>query len=240
MDIFRSLFGITADKIKKTCILAPFITKEMQDVLGIKKLSRGILYASGYNSILSVICTNSGSANVGDAVLHLRETNCKNLIFFGTCGSLNKNAFPKASFVLIDKALSKDSFVDMLLKREPVDVFYPDKRLLNSFYSFGSDLNIKKACALTVGSLKLEEDYLNSINKKHIDVIDMETSAFFAAAKSVRKKAVSFLHVTDHIKDLPYYKAFSKKNISDIKKNAVLAFRALVKILEKFKIEQEK
>jgi len=69
MDKFKSLFGIDRDAIQKTVVLLPFIPAGVLELLGIKKLSSGALFASASTHNITVIRTGTGASFVGDAVL---------------------------------------------------------------------------------------------------------------------------------------------------------------------------
>ena len=213
MDTFSILFGAKASTIKKTCVLVPFLTKEILKEFGIETLSKGALYSVGDNGSFSVIRTGVGPTFLGDAVLYLEEASCENLIMFGSCGAARENAeLAIGNMVLIEKALSQDSFTNTLLKNNIHGEYHPDKALHNKFISGEYEKTLRKASCLSIGSLKLEEEYLKAIDSSSIDVLDMETAPFFAACGEAGKKAVSILFITDILGRFPYYMALEKEN----------------------------
>ncbi|MCK5706227.1 MAG: hypothetical protein KAI43_01145 [Candidatus Aureabacteria bacterium] len=229
MNTFKTLFGIDNSSIKETCVIIPFFSKEILKGFKVDKLNKGMIFSTGCNDIFSLICTGMGSAFAGDAVLHLEDTKCKNIIFFGSCGITKASLLKRESITIVQKALSKDSFTDMILNKKALDLFYPDKDLLNI---------LKKAldpviCSnvLTIGSIKLEESYLDRFKDLDCDIVDMETAAVFAAASSINKKAAAILFTTDHIKEFPYYTAFKKENLPIIKETAYKAASTVYKVI---------
>ena len=213
MNIFKTLFGIESFRIKKTCLFLPFLQKNMLKELKIGKLIRGRLYAYGENELFSVIHTGLGAPLLGDAVLYLKETGCKNIILFGSCGIVKeKKDIGIDSLLTPDRCCALESFSDMLLRgsKKDINVFYPDKKLFNTLLNKTSD--IKKVSAATVGSLKLEEDYIETLDKKGIDILDMECSALFSAADKVKIKAAALFYATDIIKKTPFYRDISLKD----------------------------
>ncbi|MCB4792134.1 MAG: hypothetical protein LHV68_09625 [Elusimicrobia bacterium] len=228
-DIFKFLFGIRQVEIKETCVIIPFFSKDIINELKILEINRGLLYSAGSDDNFSLIITKMGAGFVGDAVLYLKDTKCKKLIFLGSSGAVDKGLAIGDAF-LAEKAYSQDSFVNMLLKRKTLDVFYPDKELLSGF---SSDI-IKGAC-LSVGSLKLEEEYLDLLKNHKIKVVDMETAAFLAAANYVKKPAVSLLYVTDILKSNPFYGTFKKENMETVRNAA----RSAAKILYAYIVSQK-
>ena len=211
IEIFKTLFGASPESIKETCIVTPFYSKETLEGLKIPEVSRGLLYSCGNNDSISVIITKMGAGFVGDAVLYLKNTKCKNLIFFGACGALNQT-FKIGDMALIEKAYSQDSFANMLLKRKLSDTFYPDSALFKKLLPY-----VTKTNCLSVGSLKLEEEYLETLKNMPVDVIDMETSVFLLASTHIKKKAAALLYITDILKVNPYYNTFKKDNLQNLK-----------------------
>lgn len=225
-EMFNFLFGIDCEQLKETCVITPFCSREIVTGLQISNLKKGFLYSSGNNDIFSVIITKMGAGFTGDAVLYLKDTNCKNLIFFGSCGAI-RNDIRTGSIIIVKQSISQDSFVNILLRRKSYDIFYPGKDLferitLNDKYS-----KLIKATCITVGSLKMEKQYIETQKSQQIDVVDMETSAFLAASKYIDKNAVSIMFVTDNIKNYPFYKAF--KDVNKIKE---ISFNASNKLFE--------
>ena len=209
MNVFSTLFGIEASSIKETCVLTPFLNKNILNGFRINKQKRGAIYSVGENGLFSLIHTGIGSTFMGDAVLYLENTPCKNLILFGSCGAVKKTKKLRVGdIVTVKKALCQDSFVNMLLKRKAKDIFYPDKNLLVKISSH----KLQGVNCLTVGSLRLEGEYLECLKYGAIDIVDMETAAFFAAAKAANKKAAAILFITDTVENFPYYIALKKEN----------------------------
>jgi purine-nucleoside phosphorylase len=220
-EIFKTLFGIEQDSIKETCIVTPFYSKAVIEELKVKDISNGLIYTTGYSDKFSFIITKMGAGFVGDAVLYLKNTKCKNIIFFGSCGAVDKT-LKIGDAVLVDKAYSQDSFVNMLNKKNITECYHPDKELIQKY-----SLTLPKANCLSVASLKMEEEYLSESGKSDIGIVDMEAAAFLAAAEHSSLKAVCLLYVTDILKTNPYYETFKKENmpaLSNIARNAAKIF----------------
>ena len=97
-----------------------------------------------------------------------------------------------------------ESFTDMLLREiKEYSLFYPDKSLLEKLPE------VKKVTCATLSSLKLEEKYMDLFEQKGIQVVDMECSAIFSAARHIRKKAMALFYITDIINKKPFYKGLS-------------------------------
>ena len=92
---------------------------------------------------------------MGDAVLYLDHTPCRNIVLFGSCGAVD--GLNIGDLVLPYACYALESFSQMLLERRGKrKVFYPDEHLLKTFWQANQELPIKKVKCLTVSSLKLE------------------------------------------------------------------------------------
>lgn len=203
---FEILFGIPSESIQKNVLLLPLIPKGLLKNLGLEKLNKGRLYASAHISGMTVIQTGMGAPLVGDAVLYLKGTNCKNVFLFGSCGALYSNDDLKpGACVLPEKCLAFESFSEFLLETGETRTFYPDPKLIEDFSGFMKGCDMLPVTCATVSSLKLEEDRHDWLLTQDIDVVDMECSAFFSAASHSGLSALAFFYVTDIVKEKPFY-----------------------------------
>ncbi len=210
MDKFKALFGVDPDCIKETCVIMPFISREAARAFSIKSLSKGGLYSVGDNGYFTVIHTGVGPTFVGDAALYMAGTPCRDIILFGSCGAAREDGrFTIGDAGVVGRALSQDSFTSMLHKKETGASLYPEPGLSRALSSPGV---AREITCLTVGSLKLEQEYLDFLKDGSIDAVDMEAAPFFAACASVKKRAASVLFATDSLKSLPYYMAMRGAN----------------------------
>ena len=217
MKDFEVLFGITTQEVRGTCLLMPFISKDALQWFGIRRFARGKLYGAGNSRNFTLIHSGLGPALTGDALLYLKDTGCKNVILFGSCGLLaQNNGLGIGSLISPLKAYSLESFSRMLANQEiALDVYYPDKKLLEDFSSAASNSISPVNCA-TVSSLKLEEERKGAWLKQGIEAVDMECSAFFAAASHSGLKAIAVLYVTDIIGVKPFYQNMGLKDKAKI------------------------
>ncbi len=214
MTTFERLFGINESKVKKTCVILPLLSKNLLKFLNIENLYRGKLYASGENNSFTIIQTGIGAPLLGDSMLYLKDTACKNVVLFGSCGLVSKKqALDIGGIVAPSKCLAFESFTSMLLKdKMPSSIFSPDKDLFKDFIATYKNSSIKEVTCATLGSLKLETDYIGLFEKENIDVLDMECSAFFSSAKSIGLKAIALFYVTDILIEKPFYTPLSAKD----------------------------
>lgn len=214
---FEVLFGIPTQELKKTCVLMPFISKDTLKGFGIRRFVRGKLYGTGNSRDFTLIHSGLGPALTGDAVLYLKDTGCKNVILFGSCGLLTENnGLGIGSLISPLKAYSLESFSRMLSDQDIAsDVYYPDKKLLEDFVSVAGSAITQVACA-TVSSLKLEEERKGAWLKQGIEAVDMECSAFFAAASHSGFRSIAIFYVTDIIGVKPFYQEIGAKDKAKI------------------------
>jgi len=205
MSKFLKLFGIRPQEVKKTCVLLPYLPKGALAGFGIKHLARGKLYRSGNSQNFTLIQTGIGAGFTGDAVLYLKETACRNLILFGSCGLVKKRrGLDIGSLVAPLKAYDYESFSRMLLEKgHKAKSFSADSGLARQLLRANPEI-LKVNCA-TLASLKLEEERAASLARQAVAVVDMECSAFFAAAKFLGVSAVALFYVSDIIRVKPFY-----------------------------------
>lgn len=212
MDKFERLFGAKESDIKETCILLPLIQHNTARAFGVNRISRGKLYGTGSGRSFSLIHAGMGAPFLGDAVLYLDKTRCRNIILFGSCGLIyNSSGLDIGSLVLPKLCYSLDSFTQFLLKpHKALMSFRPDNGLMKTFLENNRDIKIVD-CA-TLGSLKLEEKYADNLKKKGICAVDMECAAFFAASKYIKRRALALFYVTDIIGRKPFYEELDDKD----------------------------
>ncbi|HOY10262.1 MAG TPA: hypothetical protein PLB05_09350 [Candidatus Omnitrophota bacterium] len=197
--MFRELFGEDPQAIKPFCLLAPFYSAAILDILRIPRLKQGTLYACGHNHDLTFIHTRIGPTFLGDAVLHLEKTPCQNLTLLGACGAtsmtpgmeLGTPIFPSGSYAM-------DSFSAVLSKTKTNFPFYKsDAALTEDLFHHNGGAGQRVSAAASFSSFYLETQYRDLFLKKGIEVVDMETAALFQAAALTGKKAGAVLYVTD-------------------------------------------
>ncbi|MFC1623952.1 hypothetical protein ACFL28_01345 [Candidatus Omnitrophota bacterium] len=234
MTKFESLFGIKESLVKNTCILMPLLKKDILEWLGVKNFSRGRLHGSGNSRLFTVIHTGLGPALLGDAVLYLKETNCQNIILFGSCGLVKEEShLGIGSLVVPSKCYCLEGFTEMLLKdKNNYGAFYPDNALIENFLTIKKACDIKKVTCITLGSLKLEEDYIDTFKEKEIQVVDMECSALFSASKYIKRASMAFLYVTDIINKKPFYMDLKREDRLTLSSSIKASTHILCKFIE--------
>lgn len=230
MSEVQNVFGIKKSEIRKTCVLAPVISKDLIAKLNIPNFARTNFYACGSNEHVTLIHTLMGASFVGDAVLHLAETPCERLILFGSCGLVTSAPSLKLGTIVTPfESYAMESFSDLLNnEKKQVDSFAADNDFLNKFLYCLRKENIPSVRCASFGSLVLEEKHKDFLLEENIQVLDMESSAFFFAAKHTHKKAVALFYITDILRDKPVFKPLSDKDQSLVTQSRSQAIDYLV------------
>lgn len=214
MTEFEALFGLKNTSIKKNVALLPYITNDMKKYLLLKDFTRGILYSVAQQDDFSLIKTGIGASLLGDAVLYLKDTPCKNVILFGSCGLLEKTKdIDIGDIVSPSKSFAIESFTEMIsFASAPYTAYYPDSEL---FEVFKDNPKVNETVCASVGSLKLETQNKTFLLKMGSGVVDMETSGLFSASKHAGIKSAALLYISDIVGEKPF---FGKQNNGDRKK----------------------
>lgn len=233
MGKFKALFGIEESQVKNTCIILPLLRKGVLKDLGVKEFSKGKLYSSGNSDFFTVIHTGIGPGLSGDAVLYLEKTLCQNIILFGSCGLVKEEKdVGIGSLVVPYKCYSLESFTEMLLQnKNNWRAFYGDKTLVENFLKVNK--NIKKLACATLGSLKLEEGYIDKFKEKNIQIVEMEAAALFSASAYINRKALALFYVTDIINKKPFYEELADADKLKLSSSIKSAANILCKFIEK-------
>jgi len=216
---FERLYGVAQDAIKKHCIISPMNEVQAFSSCGISSEHKGVLFRVVQTENASIIVPKMNLL-AGDCVLGLRNTACRNIYLFGSCGAVESGLF--AEIVLIKRSRNLESFTCMLQGNQRTGICFPDKKLLKEFIAF-SGLGFCAVDCATVNSVLLEEEYLPYFHSHGVRCVDMESSMVFSAAVHAGKRAVAVLYVSDSIRVKPFYTPLSGEDIrkvSSAKKHA--------------------
>ncbi|MBF0385093.1 MAG: hypothetical protein HQL27_04395 [Candidatus Omnitrophica bacterium] len=194
--MFKSIFGIDKNKIKETCLLVPFLPRGLLRSLEIDNPQKGEIYSCGNSHNFTLIVTRVGAGFTGDCVLYLKDSPCKRTILFGSCGLVQKTPeLGLGSLVTAKTSMAMESFSDLLEGKLSCKEYSADPRLLGMLSQGMPNIKIvKTAC---VGSIMLEPKYTKFFVQNGVETLEMESSAFFSAAKASNIKAAALFYVTD-------------------------------------------
>lgn len=198
--------------------MVPFLIPGLLKTLGIGSLKKGKLFSTANTDTFTFIKAGIGTLFVGDAVLYLEETACQEMIYFGACGLVQEtDRLTIGSLVSPRECIAFEGFTDVLLKHtDNITTHYPDQELFPSFLNNKPGQNIQPVVGMSIGSLKCEEFYKEFFDKKGVEVVDMECSAFFSGAHYIKRKAVALLYVTDIIGKKSFFEPWEPKDKSRI------------------------
>ncbi len=194
---FKSFWGVDPETVHEVCLLTPFLPQSLRRALAVTTLEAGALYRVWSGPSYTLVVSQVGAAFCGDAVLQLRHTRCRRVLFFGTCGAVNGSEFSPGTVVSVRSAADLTCFSELLEDRpmNPPRSFAPHGQFVRAVEEAAPGL--KSARCLTAGSLTLEDQYLLRVGSDRYDVIDMECAAVFAAAGHAGIQAAAVLTVTD-------------------------------------------
>jgi nucleoside phosphorylase len=196
LDLSLNL-GINLKEIKKTCVICPVSDHSLFSKLG-KSKKNNLFFAKIMNYDNVTVISTKNNFLVGDIVLCLRNSECENIILFGSCGGIGDVKI--ADKLIVKKAFNFESFSEMLeMKRNP-DSYYPSTILLENFLS-KTKKDIKQVKCITSNSIVLQRTYKDWFDKNKINAVDMECSSVFSAASAINKKAIALFYVTDHVSE---------------------------------------
>ncbi|MEI6633988.1 MAG: hypothetical protein WCP22_09230 [Chlamydiota bacterium] len=211
MDTFERLFGVEKSRVGRACVLLPLAGREVVRGFGAPAFSRGMLYGTAEGRGFTLIRTGVGAALAGDAVLHLAETPCDEIVLFGSCGLAGSDRGLRiGSLVSPSVCHSAESFTRLL--EDDIrfsDALHPDAELRASVLSLSGSREISDAPCLSIGSLKLQEGLLPALRAHGIGLVDMECAAVFAAARRTGRRAAALLYAADIIVEKPFHAPLS-------------------------------
>lgn len=204
---FKRNLGITADMLTENVVIAPFYKAEtFADVCGAKV---ELLFEKYYKTYrvskngkeFIFVNSNMGSGNIAEIMCTLAGTNCKNVYFIGSAGSIDLN-LKIGDIVLPEKSVIGDGTCRYFA--ETKDVFgnetEPNAELLNSLKQTLSKMNIgfKTTKNFSVDTLSGQFLIMDHIFKTGANTLEMETSALFFISKLLDLKAVAIHNISDN------------------------------------------
>jgi len=203
-------FGLSEDVMYDALVVAPSYSphKVIRDV-SYKITEMGSQsYCTGYevekdDLKIAWIKTAAGGCNMLDYLLICGELQFKKLIFIGAVGALKESfnigdiCTPSYSVAgTLANTYLKDSIKDYV----PFEKIYPDEEYVNRIIQLAKESNytIRKASVFCTDSIAMEYTHLDEIKAFDTDLIEMETSTFYAIASLMQIPAIALLVVSDN------------------------------------------
>lgn len=203
-------FGLSENVIYDALVVAPSYTpyKVIQDPTYTITETGAQSYCTGYEIEkdglkIAWIKTAAGGCNMLDYLLICGELQFKKLIFIGAVGALKESfnigdiCTPSYS---VAGTLANTYLKDSIKNYIPFEKIYPDEEYVDRIIQLAKDNNyaIKKASVFCTDSIAMEYTHLDEIKEFDTDLIEMETSTFYAIANLMQIPAVALLVVSDN------------------------------------------
>lgn len=203
-------FGLDETVVYDALIVAPSYSPEkiIKDERFQIKLLAVQSYCAGYlvekdDLKIAWIKTAAGGCNMLDYLLICGELNFKRLIFIGAVGAL------KPEFAIGDictptycvaGTLANTYLKESIKDYVPFEKIYPDEMYVEKIVALAKEngYNIRKASVFCTDSISMEYTHLEEIKSFDTDLIEMETSTFYAIAKIMDIPAIALLVVSDN------------------------------------------
>ncbi|MCH5198203.1 MAG: phosphorylase [Oscillospiraceae bacterium] len=203
-------FGLDNTMVYDALIVAPSYSpyKILKDdsfkitETGSQSYSQGFLVEKD-NLKLAWIKTAAGGCNMLDYLLICGELNFRRLIFIGAAGAL-KEEF-NIGDICTPRYCVAGTLANTYLKQSikdyvPFEKVYPDKKYVSQVVELANSCGytIKEASVFCTDSIAMEYTHLEEIRSFNTDLIEMETSAFYAIGKLMDIPSIALLVVSDN------------------------------------------
>ncbi|MCL2485333.1 MAG: hypothetical protein FWF00_01215 [Endomicrobia bacterium] len=212
---FEKFFAIDKKDIKETCV----ICQSFDLGLFSQDSNNGFFVKTAQTENATIIALKNNFL-AGDTVLYLKDTKCKRIILFGSCGGCGD--VESGDLLIIDKAYNLESFSSMLFLENNVSYKTFSEELSASFYAKYPYEDLIKTNSACVSSILLESDWINFFKANGICAVDMESSIVLSAAEKIEAQSLCLMYVADHIEKSPVGSELNeqvKSKISTARKN---------------------
>jgi purine-nucleoside phosphorylase len=243
---FEFCYGCSPSSFSESVIVTPFLPlkhfEKCGDVVSqfAGKLYSGATISKNAKKVTVVRC-GMGSQFMGDAVLLLKGTPVKEVIFTGSCGGLKDCRI--GDLIICESAFNGEGFSGYYAKDFTIKEVFDSGTLIpaDSVYTEGlrefvaSRLKdkgfLKVGDIFTIGSIMAEtRENLLSIEEKGFRGIDIELSAVYQAAQAAGLKAAGLLFVSD----LPLKKPLGEELSVSEKKDHSDGIERLIRFIMEF------
>jgi purine-nucleoside phosphorylase len=209
-DIVNTILNCKKEQVQPNVIITPVwrdsIFRKTAEKISV--ISENLVYEITYKKrAITFIRSGIGAAQTGDVVLSLGCTSCKNLIFTGSAGAINKK-MKIGDFIIPNTSIASDGFSKYLngfnINNGKTIKVKPNPDIQKSVYNTilkiegTGKVSIHTGPVLSVDSIISQFRQLNVLKKKYKCIgIEMETAAVFTAAKLVNINAGALLQVSD-------------------------------------------
>ena len=208
-NVCFSRIGVKGCDLEDICVIAPLHKVEAYTQFGAKvtKLSFGYYpcYKVEYkNKTFNFITTQIGAPNADEIVVALAFSNCKKIIFTGSCGGL-ETKFNIGDILLPEFSISGDGATMYYTKGEIKDnftfgkKFYPTKDLNEKLIEYFNEINLDYSFVgnISIDTIVGQFFHIDEFRKMGAEVVEMETASVFCLAEMLDMEAVAILNISD-------------------------------------------
>jgi len=183
------------EKLPKKVFITPIdavlknLKKELQNIRQIGGRGWWPGFTGSYNGGKTCMINCGRGESAGDCALFLKDSGCKEIIFFGLAGRLNKK-FQPGDICTLGSSAGGMSFTDFL--KDDVNERVGREKIHN--FPGGDDA--KSATVYTVPSIFRENKIYSCLAERRFDLVDMETANILTAGSGLRLRF--FYYVTDY------------------------------------------
>lgn len=146
-------------------------------------------FTGSYNGKKTCIINCGRGETAGDCALFLKDRGCREIIFFGFAGCLNKK-FRPGDICTLGGWAGGMSFADFL--KDDIK----DRVSREKIRNFPGGEDAKSAVVYTVPSIFKENEIYDCLAESGFDLVDMETANILSAGNGIRLRF--FYYVTDY------------------------------------------
>ena len=212
-DVFlKEMFGMEYDLFAETVIVMPiwnlndFRNQADKIISEFKGWYKGITIEF-HGKLITIVNSGIGAPLTGDCILAMsHSSNVKNIIFTGSAGAVNPN-YKIGDFIFADQSVIGEGYsryirgfeMDCFGEISHGDSVYVKKlasRASAMIKELGADLYFGKIFT-TDSILGESREFIEYVEGKNCDAIEMEVSAVFTAAIKANKRACAILLISD-------------------------------------------
>jgi len=203
-------FGLSEEIIYDALIVAPSYAPSKVIIDGSYRITEtgGQSYCTGYlvereQLKIAWIKTAAGGCNMLDYLLICGELQFNKLIFIGAAGAL-KEEFEIGDICTpvysIAGTLANTYLKQNIKEYVPFERIYPVRRFVDHVIRMADSCGyaIREASVFCTDSIVMEYTHLDEIRMFGTDLIEMETSTFYAIAEMMKIPAIALLVVSDN------------------------------------------
>lgn len=245
-DVFlKQMFGMEYDLFAETVIVTPIwnlddFRNEADKIISVFKGWYKGITLEYHGKLITIVNSGIGAPLTGDCILAMsHSSNVKNIIFSGSAGAVNPD-YKIGDFVFADQSVIGEGF-SRYVRGFEIDCFgetsHGDSEYVKKLASKASGMIKELGANLYLGKIFTTDsilgesrEFIDYVEKKGCDAIEMEVSAVFTAAIKANKRSCAVLLISDL--PLDYRNLFEGLTSEENKKFVTLRIKIAKLLLE--------